>query len=54
MAIPKGFEVQDEGQDYVLKLNENLFGQKLASRVWNQHLAGQQETQGGWIHSGRD
>ncbi len=37
MAIPKGFEVQDEGQDYVLKL-KNLFGQKQAGRVWNQHL----------------
>jgi hypothetical protein len=38
MAIPKGFEVQDEGQDYVLKLKKNLFGQKQAGRVWNQHL----------------
>jgi hypothetical protein len=38
MAIPKGFEVQDEGQDYVLTLVKNLFGQKQAGRVWNQHL----------------
>ncbi|KAI2491853.1 hypothetical protein MHU86_22706 [Fragilaria crotonensis] len=38
MAIPKGFEVQDKGQDYVLKLKKNLFGQKQAGRVWNQHL----------------
>ncbi len=38
MAIPKGFEVIDEGQDYVLKLVKNLFGQKQAGRVWNQHL----------------
>ena len=38
MAIPKGFEVQGEGQDYVLKLKKNLFGQKQAGRVWNQHL----------------
>ena len=38
MAIPKGFEVQDDGQDYVLKLKKNLFGQKQAGRVWNQHL----------------
>ncbi len=27
MAISKGFEVQDEGQDFVLKLIKNLFGQ---------------------------
>jgi hypothetical protein len=38
MAIPKGFEVQDEGQGYVLKLVKNLFGQKQVGRVWNQHL----------------
>jgi hypothetical protein len=38
MAIPKGFEVQDEGKDYVIKLVKNLFGQKQAGRVWNQHL----------------
>jgi hypothetical protein len=35
MAIPKGFEVEG---DYVLKLKKNLFGQKQAGRVWNQHL----------------
>jgi hypothetical protein len=38
MAIPKGFEVEGEAQDYVLKLKKNLFGQKQAGRVWNQHL----------------
>jgi hypothetical protein len=38
MAIPKGFEDQDEGQDYALKLVKNLIGQKQAGRVWNQHL----------------
>ncbi|KAI2501363.1 hypothetical protein MHU86_13099 [Fragilaria crotonensis] len=35
MAVPKGFEVEG---DYVLKLKKNLFGQKQAGRVWNQHL----------------
>ncbi|KAI2507330.1 hypothetical protein MHU86_7050 [Fragilaria crotonensis] len=35
MAIPKGFEVEG---DYVLMLKKNLFGQKQAGRVWNQHL----------------
>jgi hypothetical protein len=38
MAIPKGFEVEEDAQDYVLKLKKNLFGQKQAGRVWNQHL----------------
>jgi hypothetical protein len=38
MAIPKGFEVEGDAQDYVLKLKKNLFGQKQAGRVWNQHL----------------
>lgn len=38
MAIPKGFEVEDQDQEYVLKLKKNLFGQKQAGRVWNQHL----------------
>jgi hypothetical protein len=37
MAIPKGFEVEGEGE-YVLKLRRNLFGQRQAGRVWNQHL----------------
>jgi Reverse transcriptase (RNA-dependent DNA polymerase) len=39
MSIPKGFEVNDTDQEYVLKLQKNLFGQKQAGRVWNQHLA---------------
>ncbi len=38
MAIPKGFEVEGDAQDYVLKLKKNLFGQKQAGRYWNQHL----------------
>ncbi len=38
MAIPKGFEMEGDAQDYVLKLKKNLFGQKQAGRVWNQHL----------------
>ena len=37
MAIPKGFEVDAE-EEYVLKLKKNLFGQRQAGRVWNQHL----------------
>ncbi len=38
MVIPKGFEPDDDVQDYVLKLKKNLFGQEQAGRVWNQHL----------------
>ena len=37
MKIPKGFEVDDD-DSYCLKLKRNLFGQKQAGRVWNQHL----------------
>ena len=37
MKLPKGFEMDTPG-DYVLKLKKNLFGQKQAGRVWNQHL----------------
>jgi hypothetical protein len=39
MTIPKGFEIeQGWNGDYVLKLHHNVYGQKQASRVWNQHL----------------
>ena len=37
MKMPKGFEMS-EGGDFVLKLEKNLFGQKQAGRVWNNHL----------------
>ena len=37
--IPKGYQVQDaNSKDYVLKFNNNLYGQKQAGRVWNQFL----------------
>jgi Reverse transcriptase (RNA-dependent DNA polymerase) len=38
MSIPKGLELKDKSKDYVLKLKQNLFGQKQAGRVWNKHL----------------
>jgi hypothetical protein len=38
MAIPAGFNVNDNRKDYVLKLVKNLYGQKQAGRVWNNHL----------------
>jgi Reverse transcriptase (RNA-dependent DNA polymerase) len=37
MEIPKGFHVNGEG-DYVLKILKNIYGQKQAGRVWNNHL----------------
>ena len=33
----KGFQVSSPG-DYVLKVLKNIYGQKQAGRVWNQHL----------------
>ena len=39
MKIPKGFEIEDGStNDYVLQLHRNVYGQKQAGRVWNQHL----------------
>jgi Reverse transcriptase (RNA-dependent DNA polymerase) len=38
MSIPKRFEVTDTKKEYVLKLQKNLFEQKQAGRLWNQHL----------------
>ena len=37
MKIPKGIQV-DSSTEYVLKVERNLYGQKQAGRVWNQHL----------------
>jgi Reverse transcriptase (RNA-dependent DNA polymerase) len=39
MQIPKGFTI-DGGQrgTHALKLIKNLYGQKQAGRIWNQHL----------------
>jgi hypothetical protein len=38
MQIPKGFEIKGSSPDeFVLKLHKNIYGQKQAGRVWNQH-----------------
>jgi hypothetical protein len=41
MELPKGFVVDNDdstNKRYVLRLKKNLYGQKQAGRVWNQHL----------------
>ena len=40
MKIPKGFDLGNDvnPDDYCLQLIKNLYGQKQAGRVWNQHL----------------
>jgi hypothetical protein len=41
MEIPKGIALhgmKDDEKNYVLELKMNLYGQKQAGRVWNQHL----------------
>jgi hypothetical protein len=39
MELPKGIEMKDGNRKtHVLKLLKNLYGQKQAGRVWNQHL----------------
>jgi len=39
MGLPLGIEVaHGNSKDYVLKLLKNLYGQKQAGRVWNEHL----------------
>jgi len=38
MSIPKGFVVEGDSEEQVLKLKKNIYGQKQAGRVWNQHL----------------
>ena len=39
MKVPKGFRITGkDSDDYVLKLNKNVYGQKQAGRVWNKYL----------------
>jgi Reverse transcriptase (RNA-dependent DNA polymerase) len=39
MKIPKGFKIgRGTNQTHVLKLLQNLYGQKQAGCIWNKHL----------------
>ena len=39
MDIPKGYKViHRDGQDYVLNINSNLYGQVQAGKVWNDYI----------------
>jgi hypothetical protein len=38
MEVPQGFEFQGSRKTHCLRLIKNLYGQKQAGRVWNQHL----------------
>ena len=37
ISIPAGYKIENgKNKDHALKLNNNLYGQKQAGRVWNQ------------------
>ena len=39
VKVPKGVEVESgKREDYVMKVNKNVYGTHQAGRVWNQHL----------------
>jgi hypothetical protein len=38
MEIPRGFHFQGSRKSHVLQILQNIYGQKQAGRVWNQHL----------------
>jgi hypothetical protein len=39
MKIPRGFEIPgSRPEEYVLKIDRNIYGGKAAGRVWNKHL----------------
>ncbi len=39
MDVPKGFEIPgDDTSKYVLRLNQNVYGQKQTGKVWKKFL----------------
>ena len=53
MEIPKGIRTKNKG-DYVLKVEKNIYGQKQAGRVWNQHLVRKLVNKVGFTQSEHD
>jgi hypothetical protein len=52
MRIPAGFEIPDGNtKDYVLKLHRNVYGSKVAGRVWNNYLVDKLINQLGFVQS---
>jgi len=51
MELPQGINTkQGNSKDHVLKLLQNIYGQKQAGCVWNHHLTANSQTVGGLIH----
>ena len=47
VKIPKGFEIEKgRNEDYVFKVNKNVYGTHQAGRVWNQYLVDKLATVG--------
>jgi Reverse transcriptase (RNA-dependent DNA polymerase) len=47
VKIPKGFDIEDgKREDYVMKVNKNVYGTHQAGRVWNKHLVSKLEKAG--------
>ena len=53
MEIPKGIRTKNKG-DYVQKVEKNIYGQKQAGRVWNQHLVRKLVNEVGFKQSEQD
>ena len=52
MEIPKGFEIEHgKSEDYLLKIQKNIYGQKQVGRVWNQYLVNKLTTELGFKQS---
>jgi hypothetical protein len=55
MQLPRGFEIADAMPgEYVFRLNENVYGQKSAGRVWNKYLTHKLTKEVGFIQSKTD
>jgi len=55
MKIPKGFTIDGgKGDDFVLRLNKNVYGQKQAGRVWNDYLTEKLTKELGFVQSKHD